>query len=422
MSGTDDRWNAFGDGRTVSPAEFVAASAALLDGAVRAVSGPAAEVRAHLVAGLAASLDLAGPYATTRLDVPATGNAARAELTASAAAAAELIMDLVQAGTGSGGGRRVTDLRSPCVGYGWTPSVVEWLMGPAGGHPARNLYNEWLHQLVLLRDALIPFDRHGETRLLVTAEGLRRIADERDRFVLELTTRRIAHRSVVRFAAVAAVGGPGPARLSAYGFQWPGGSVLPAVLSRGDLLAPRYRLAWSPEAVLDDEEQPLFFVPAAADYLELPHRDLAALPPEEPATGRPVTARLVRGESAADAGTVTLDLEAESAGPARGPWRVDLGQALRGHRYALRPDAAAEPGPPPETTVVEGRRLLPEPALFTARTGRYRLLTGGEPLPALAVLGRLHPDGTVLYAGEDRAAVESTARRSEPVLLLDVRQ
>ncbi|MEU8726871.1 MULTISPECIES: hypothetical protein [Streptomyces] len=432
MSDTSEHWNTFGDGRTVTPAEFVAAAAALLDGAVHAVSGPSAEIRADLVAGLEATLDPAGPYATLRLDTSSTGNEARRELAASAAAAGALILDLVRAGTGSREGRAVADLRSPCVGYGWTPAVVDWLMGAAGGHPARNLYNEWLYQLVLLRDALIPFDPSAETRLLVMAEGLRGIADERDRFVLELTTRRIAHRSVVRFAAAAVLGEPGPARPSAYGFQWPGGSVLPAVVSRHDLLAPRYQLSWSPDAVLDGEEHPLFFVPAAADYLELPRRDLADLPPTSPSDGpaadRPVTARLVRGPSPADAGTATLDLAGDpETGLVRGSavsadgWRVDLGQALRGHRYALRPDAAAEPGPLPETTVVPGRRLLPEPVLFTAAAGRYRVLTEGDPLLALAALGRIHPDANVLYSGQNWPSVRSAAHRSAPVTLLDLR-
>lgn len=88
-------------------------------------------------------------------------------------------------------------------------------MGRRGGPVTIQLYNEWIHQMVLLRDALLPFTNWQEVPLRVTPEGLRPVEQGRDRFLTELLVRRIRHTAVVDFARHVVTGGSGPA---GYGF------------------------------------------------------------------------------------------------------------------------------------------------------------------------------------------------------------
>src|SRR5690606_34613231 len=105
------------------------------------------------------------------------------------------------------------------------------------------LYNEWLWQLVLLRDALIPFTGQQRVRFRADRDGLTRLADARDRFVVEIMTRRVAHAALTRFAAELLAPGavPGDVR-EFYGFQADGALVLPPVALDGPLLRPVHLL------------------------------------------------------------------------------------------------------------------------------------------------------------------------------------
>ena len=100
-------------------------------------------------------------------------------------------------------------------------------MGSRGGPVTMQLYNEWLHQIVLLRDALLPFTNWQNVPLLVTPTGLRHTESARDSFLTELLVRQIRHTSIVDFARNVVTGTSGPA---GYGFDPDGGTVLPAVI------------------------------------------------------------------------------------------------------------------------------------------------------------------------------------------------
>ena len=109
----------------------------------------------------------------------------------------------------------------------------------SGSPAAMQLYNEWLHQLVMLRDALLPFANWRDVPLPVRSDGLRRLDRAREAFLAELTTRRARHTAIVGFARAAATGTAGP---DGYGFSTPLGTALPEAAMHPDEPASRLPL------------------------------------------------------------------------------------------------------------------------------------------------------------------------------------
>lgn len=95
-------------------------------------------------------------------------------------------------------------LTSICDWHVWTSPVCEVLLGQAGcGHEAQ-LFNEWLHQLIVLRDALIAFD-DWDTLLIPQADDefspdLRMLDSQRKTFVADFSSRDPADRHLAPFA------------------------------------------------------------------------------------------------------------------------------------------------------------------------------------------------------------------------------
>ncbi|MFF5114836.1 hypothetical protein [Streptosporangium sp. NPDC000509] len=382
-------WNDFAGGRAVDPAAFVAAASTLLESAVAAAGGGEA-TRADFVAGLQATLSTSGPYGTLRLDIGLADRDVRGELRENAVAVSEVVLDLVRTvpGTGAPG---PSDIHSSCVGYAWIPPVVERLIGGPGLHAARNLYNEWLWQLVLLRDALIPFTDPSRVRVLADADGLTRLQDARDRFVVQVMTRRIAHAAIVRFAAEALTGGYAE---GAYGFQHGGATVLPPVALDGELLGPAYLLGVREGMLV--EEDTAYFVEEREDgesagTLSVPARVIG----DVEVVG--LTDRLVPGPPGPDA-TRTLSLTVGFDGH---EWTADLGRALRGHRYAARPAASEDsPAAAPSIDAWSGCAVLRQDGEVAVPEGGV-IPTGGQRALTLALLGRLRPGNVVLYSGQE---------------------
>ncbi|MGR6919473.1 hypothetical protein ACU635_35010 [[Actinomadura] parvosata] len=380
-------WNDFAEGRAVDPATFVAAASTLLESAVAAAGGGQA-TRADFIAGLEAGLSTSGPYATLRLDAGLAGQEVRGELRENAIAVSEVVLDLVRSTSGTPG---VPDIHSSCVGYAWIPPVVERLIAGPGMHAARNLYNEWLWQLVLLRDALIPFTDPSRVRLLADAGGLTRLQDARDWFAVQVMTRRIAHAAIVRFAAEAVTGGHAE---GAYGFQHGGTVVLPPVAFDGELLGPAYLLSPHEGALV--AEGTAYFVQGQEDgetasTLSAPAREIG----DVEVVG--LTDRLVPGPPGPGA-TRTLSLVVGFDGH---EWAADLGRALRGHRYAARPAGSGDSRPTATTVGAwSGCAVLRQDGEVAVPGGGV-IPTGGQRALTLALLGRLRPGNVVLYTGQE---------------------
>ncbi|MEV8325947.1 hypothetical protein [Kitasatospora sp. NPDC056731] len=418
------RWNTFpAAGTALTARDFFTATEPLLQGviddnALTAADGEVLEtqIRATLALGTReTSLPLAiGPgSAPAARELGAQAEEIGHELASWAAAALErLLADRIALPAGP------LIVRSHCYGHLLTPPATDLLLGRRGGPVTMQLYNEWLHQAVLLRDALLPFTNWQDVPLLITPTGLRHIEPARDAFLTELLVRRIRHTSIVAFARHAVTGSPGTSGTSSpagYGFEASGGTALPAVLDQPPLTAPRYLLTWRPDPAADET---VTHVAELRDYYAAPRTLVEHLPPATtapgPLTGR-ITGRIVAGPVADGARTAAIELTHDGATA-----HVDLGQALRGHRFAHRPDGAASADalpadapatdPPAATDVWTSLRA---PGLVWTVAGDAVLdATGQDDLVVLALLGRLYPENVTLHPA-DRPVTHPTDRTTD---------
>ncbi|MFD6098649.1 hypothetical protein ACFWF4_20285 [Nocardiopsis flavescens] len=357
-----DRWNTFpGTGTSLTAREFLAAVEPLLQGviddnALTAADGPVLEtqIRATLALGTReASLPLAVGTDGAPAAREIAGQAERigGELASWAAASLErLLAERIPLPAGP------LAVRSRCHGHLLTPQAVDLLMVTRGGPVTIQLYNEWLHQVVLLRDALLPFANWREVPLAVTPAGLRHTEPARDAFLTELLVRRVRHAAVVDFARAVVTGDAERRGPQGYGFAARGGTALPAVLDLPVREAPRYLLTWRPDTgggARDTGGGTVTYTARTSDYHAAPRTRVEELPPAARAAHAPLTARVV--PDPAQDGVRTASIEVTRAGETV---RVDLGQALRGHRFAHRTGDAPEGGP---RTRADGVRSRPAP-------------------------------------------------------------
>ncbi|MGI5439750.1 hypothetical protein ACQEV4_20905 [Streptomyces shenzhenensis] len=401
------RWNTFPATGSMTARAFFTGVEPLLQGTVDALRHPDFDVlraQIHATLGLGTretSLPLAiGPEsASAARELGAQAESIGGEL---ASWTAEALDRLRTRRTPPPAGPLV--VRSHCYGHLLTRPAARLLLDQAGDTVAMQLYNEWLHQIVLLRDALLPFADWREVPLLVTPAGLRHTEQARDRFLTELLVRRIRHSSIVDFARHVVTGAPGPA---GYGFDTDGGTVLPAVVAGPPRTAPRHLLTWRPDPAAAGTAA---YVAELRDYYAAPRTPAEQLPPAIAAPG-PLTARVVTGP-ALD-GTRTARIEVTHNGTTA---RVDLGQALRGHRFAHRRTTAADA--PAADGTVDPWAVLRAPGLVSARGGGLTVdATGQDDLVVLALLGRLYPDHVVLRSpgpdapdGPDGLFIEARAQ------------
>lgn len=404
------RWNTFPEAGTMTARQFIAGTEPLLQGVIDALESVDSEV---LEAQIHATLGLGTRETSLPLPLGADPAPAIREL----APQAEEVGREIAAWATEALDRMLTHrmplpagpliVRSHCDGHLLTHPAADLLMGRRGGPVAMQLYNEWLHQMVLLRDALLPFTNWRDVPLLVTPTGLRHTEPARDAFLTELLVRRIRHTGIVDFARHVVTGTSGP---GGYGFAHGGGTVLPAVADGSPLTAPRYLLTWRP-APGPAVDGTITYVAEVADYYAAPRTLVDQLPPAT-GTPRPATGRIVTGP-AAD-GTRTAHIEVTSDGTVA---RVDLGQALRGHRFA-RQAPAPEAAPAGETRTADLWDVLRAPGLVWTETGQVTVdATAQDDLVALALLGRLYPENVALRTTGPHAP-PATADRDRPGLIV----
>ncbi|MCY1136525.1 hypothetical protein OWR29_00840 [Actinoplanes sp. Pm04-4] len=385
------RWHTFpADGATMTAREFLTAAEPLLQGVIDDNALTAADLPV-LEEQIRATLALGARESALPLTAGPDSSRAARELAERATVIGEQIAGLATEAVR----RLLTDrielpagplvVRSHCYGHLLTPGAADLLLRRRGGPVTMQLYNEWLHQVVLLRDALLPFTDWPDVPVFVTGTGLRHLEPARDAFLTELLVRRIRHSSIVGYARQVVTGAGGPA---GYGFDAPGGTALPAVLDQPLHTAPRYLLTWRPDPAVHTVAT---YEYELSDYYAAPRTPVGDLPPTAARTGS-LTARVVKGDSAIE---VTHDGVAA---------RVDLGQALRGHRFALRGDLSDG-----REVTADPWSILRAPGLVWSPEGATVVdSTGLDDLVVLALLGRLYPEDLTLAA---TAVV--TGRRAE---------
>ncbi len=405
------RWNTFPTTRTMRARQFFTGAEPLLQGvvdALRSIDREVLEHQIHATLGLGTretSLPLAvGPdSASAARELGAQAEKIGREIASWATATLDrLLTHRIPLPAGP------LVVRSHCDGHLLTHRAADLLMGSRGGPVAMQLYNEWLHQMVLLRDALLPFTNWQNVPLLVTPTGLRHIESARDSFLTELLVRQIRHTSIVDFARHAVTGTSGPA---GYGFDHDGGTVLPAVIGTPPLTAPRHLLTWRPGPVAGDT---ITYVPESQDYYAAPRTLIDHLPPAAAAQG-PVTGRVVIGPVVD--GTRTARIAVTHDGTTA---HLDLGQALRGHRFAHQ-TAATDAATVGNTRTAELWTALRAPGLLWTQDGDVTLeATGQDNLVALALLGRLYPDNVVLRPAGHHAGPAAAGTNGPGRLIVDL--
>ncbi|MFG3134228.1 hypothetical protein ACGFZU_41910 [Streptomyces tendae] len=398
------RWNAFpAAGTTLTAREFFTATEPLLQGIIDDNALTSADIavlegqiRATLALGTretALPLYLGPDSASAARELGTQAETIGRELASWSTEALErLLTDPVPLPAGP------LVVRSHCYGHLLTPPAADLLLGRRGGPVSMQLYNEWLHQLVLLRDALLPFTNWQDAPLLITPTGLRHTEPARDAFLTELLVRQIRHTSIVAFARNVVTGTSGPA---GYGFEAGGGTALPAVLDQPPLTAPRHLLTWRPDPSVGEAAT---YVAEVQDYYAAPRTLVEDLPPALTTSGS-LAARSVTAPVAD--GTRTARIEVTHDGTTA---HVDLGQALRGHRFAHRESPAAADA----SGTADAWSTLRAPGLVWTQSGDVTVdATAQEDLVVLALLGRLYPENLTLRPA-DHAAARSASASADP--------
>lgn len=246
-------------------------------------------------------------------------------------------------------------VRSPCEGHLWISSVVALLMGPRSNHYIMELYNEWLHQLVLLRDLLLPFENYDEVPLIITSSaknGLREAEEPRQRFLLQCLAGTTPSLAIVNLAKTFTAP---DLPTGGYGFQYSQGLVLPAFLSGSPSC---YLLRYHP-ARLEDTTNNLLFDYEHSDYDSAPQNNISAPdlvvapggawpPPSLFALKSQSTKSSLEVNLGSDAHKRILKLHVDiDSGTLVS---VDIGQIARGRRYVYHIQPSSRPASSPSSS------------------------------------------------------------------------
>lgn len=295
--------------------------------------------------------------------------------------------------------------RSHCDNHLWTHKVAYLLMGPAGGPSVMQLFNEYLHQLILLRDLLLPFDNWEEVPIEITetdGKGLRFVEPARSELLSKLLGKKVTHKTIVKYAQDAL--SPGLNTVG-YGFQYRLGVVLPASFGVELADAPRYLLHWHPVhlivgATIERHSSPIAFDYEFPDYYEAPRSDVAeeslGCPTDAPFRAEDIMeAQLVPvGESNRFVLRYRLQINGDV-------YEVDLGQAFRGHRFMYHPSETSDPVHHLHVRKHQPLHILKLKGLVTDKADTHLIPVAGNPLLMWALLGKLYPENVVLLNGTD---------------------
>ncbi|KAM0432318.1 hypothetical protein ACHAPT_004858 [Fusarium lateritium] len=379
-----------------------------------------------LVDGLAASLAVTGRESTLPLSY-GKSDTSRREIANQAQVIGDALVSYARSTPQADEADQSVRLYSQCEGHLWTPAVAGLLLGPRSNSQLMQLYNEWLHRMILLRDALLPFENFDQVPLVIplsNKQGIRDFEEPRKSFLLQCLTGRISQAAIVDVAKVFTARSLGS---GGYGFQYSQGLVMPAFLSSSPSLhLLRHhpaRIDDSQVDILFDYEYPVYFdaerneLPKAEESLppgQWPPPSLLALEPQ-------VTKSSIGVRTGKDPARRVLNIEL-SLGNGESI-TVDVGQIGRGIRYAYRAASAGNVGEKRsfEKTLLQepiskksnitalhihsARDILRAPGLITpdvkSRSNELHLFWAKDPLIRLALLGKLYPENVILLDEDD---------------------
>jgi hypothetical protein len=299
------------------------------------------------------------------------------------------------------------NIRSPCENHLLTPANVELMFGRRSQPHLMQLFNEYMHQMVLLRDALLPFRNFEDVLIPIdgkAARGIRHLEPSRAQFLTTLVTKSVTQVSVLSYAKALLAPNLPQTTTGGYGFQYEHGTVLPAVLNGGK--THLHLLEYIP-AKLDPSQKEILFDYQFTDYYTAPRpeipagtqmeaKDLLNFPSD---LAKPIVQNASLGiRSSAEATPIRqLELRLElNNGKCVG---IDVGQIARGHRYSYQALPGKGTDLPSQDAVVHSALdilMHPDQGLITAEKGGFHVIPTVEPIIALAILGKLYPENVVL--------------------------
>jgi len=402
-----------------TPCEIVIAAAPLLETVLFHLDrdpDERSQSRKLLLDGLTSSLSISSRESSLPLPTPIT-NAARKEVANQAERIGQTLVgyahDAAVLGFDS-----PTSIRSPCEGHIWTPKVARLLLGPRSNGQLMQLYNEWLHQMVLLRDALVPFQNYKEVLIPISTEtgpGLRHFEAAREQLLLQTLTRSVSQK-IVFDAAKALLAPQLPA--GGYALQYSHGLIVPSFLAGCSSL---HLLQWCPVQV-DSSAADLLFDYEYSDYYSAPRVDIGepagtlaagAWVPAEGSTSETKVAEAScesrKMEASNGKSSLVRHLKLHISFDAGEPVEIDVGQIARGRRYAYQVPSANSTQT--ERTGFTQESVIHDAATVLARSGGLLTAEGGlhvipttDPVLALALLGKIYPEN-VVSLGEGQAPV-----------------
>ncbi|KAL4862794.1 hypothetical protein BDV12DRAFT_202694 [Aspergillus spectabilis] len=299
------------------------------------------------------------------------------------------------------------NIRSRCEGHLLIPENVDLLFGRRSKPQLMQLFNEYMHQMVLLRDSLLPFHNYEDVLIPVSGRGrgLRHMEGTREKFMAALFTKQVTQASVVEIAKALLAPGLPRTATGGYGFQYANGTVIPALFIAGErsfhlLQYLPARVAQSNLDILFDYEFTDYY---AAPRVEISKgetiRSLTTFPKKSPPRVETTSFNFVPSHtSGGSVGRLNLHLEFNNGQSAT----VDVGQIARGHRYSYEAGQAGEVDVLGIIHAAHTILLQSGAGLVTAQEGGFHVITAEEQIVALAVLGKLYPENVVNLSRKDR--------------------
>ena len=423
VNGNASTWKFFPG--TYVPYEVVDHVAPLLDSLlIQLGQDPPGAVpsRVILINGLHSCLSIEGRESVLPIarNVNLVGRSARQEMANQAQRIGSFLVRCAQKVSPHGGFSPRMSIRSPCEGYVWTEDVAALLIGPRSNGNLMQIYNEWLHQIVLLRDSLLPFENFEKVSLIMkshASQGMRPLEDIRSILVMQIMTAQVKPTTLIDVAKVFTAPELPP---GGYGFQYTGGIVVPISLLGG---SSSILLRYVPAIVDDSQHQELLFGYENKDYFSDPRKKITA--PAEPFWSTSSTSAIQEHSLSSRLASSSLVIEGPTDGNFSSRVRliklqgtfedntrfsVDLGQVTRGLRYAYRIlpadiKADSDSVPPDYIGLHRASDMLSLPDLvtypFQSKSLSLHVIKASNAVVRMALLGRLYPENIILLDREE---------------------
>ncbi|KAF2203209.1 hypothetical protein GQ43DRAFT_479268 [Delitschia confertaspora ATCC 74209] len=270
-------------------------------------------------------------------------------------------------------------VRSPCEGHLLKPHVSHLMFGTRSLRHLMQIYYEYLHQMVLLRDSLLLFGNFEDVIIQITDE-------------CEMMTKQVTQRSIIKNAMFLLA--PKLWSENAIAFRYQYRTVLPSLIAGGS----SGRLLRYVSAVIDEDNKEAVSHNKFVDYYIAPRTDAvvgeSSIPESD--TQAPQKATLLSVENG-DEQYLELILDYIDG---KHLAKIDVGRAARGFKYAYFVNHTQESTPTDELKGVQYHSawsILPKSGLglVIPPTGIH-VVRAGNKIELYALLGKMYPDNIVV--------------------------